>query len=325
MHAARIVPAAVAVAVSVVPLLSACADAVVDLGGLEARHPELARLDGHRLADVRPYYLPVAGSLVLFLCRWPDGATIPVELPADADADERRKLSAALDAWQGAGLGVRFEATTGGLGGVGVEIRLRDEMLAYAANTVVDCAVEADGIAAAADPLPARVVFASIHVAHGDPRLAGTVLHELGHALGFQGHPRPPRRSRGRARGPRTVMSRDTDALRQAGERALAGKPFSDPTLSALYAVPSGTVLRRLALRREDTEPVDRMLAVGRRLELVGPLLRVGDDEGRIAWYDPDSGVPASLRLRGLEQARTRPERLTIEPSSVAQRLLDGS
>ena len=320
MPAARIASAAVAVLI-----FAACADPVVDLEGLSARHPELAGLDGHRLADVRPYYLPVAGSLVLFLCRWPDGATIPVELPADADADEHRKLSAALDAWQGAGLGVRFQPTTGGLGGVGIEIRLRDEMLAYGANTVVDCALEADGIAAGADPLPARVVFASIHVAHGDPRLAGPALHELGHALGFQGHPRPPRRSRGRARRPRTVMSRDTDALRLAGERVLAGKPFSDPTLSALYAVPTGTVLRRLALRREDTEPVDRMLAIGGRLELVGPLLRVGDDEGRIAWHDPDSGAPASLRLGGLDQARTRPERLTIEPSSLAQRLLDGS
>ena len=67
-------------------------------------------------------------------------------------------------------------------------------------------------------------------------------------------------------------MSRDTDAVRLAGERALAGKPFSDSTLSALYAVPTGTVLRRLALRREDTESVDRMLAIGRRLELeLGP------------------------------------------------------
>lgn len=317
MHAARIASAVVAVVVTL-----ACADPVVDLEGLGASHPELAGLDGHRLADVRPYYLPVDGSLVLFLCRWPDGASIPVELPADADEDEQRKLSAALDAWQGAGLGVRFEPTRAGLGGVGIEIRLRDGMLAYSANTVVDCGVEAEGVVAGADPLPARVVFASIHVARGDPRMTGTLLHELGHALGFQGHPRSPKRTRGRARGPRTIMSRDTDAVRLAGERALAGKPFSDPTLSALYAVPTGTVLKRLTLRREDTEPVDRMLALGRRLELVGPLLRVGDEEGRIAWLDPDTGAPASLRLGGLEQARSRPERLTIEPSSSAQRLL---
>jgi hypothetical protein len=319
MHAVRIASAAVAVLVS-----AACADPVLNLEELGASHPELAGLDGHRLAEVRPYYLPAAGSLVLFLCRWPDGASIPVELPADADADEQRKLSAALDAWQGAGLGVRFELTRAGLGGVGIEIRLRDGMLASLANTVVDCGVEAEGIVAGADPLPARVVFASIHLARGDPRLAGAALHELGHALGFQGHPRPPRHTRVAPRAPRTVMVRGTEAVRLAGERVLAGRPFSDSTLSALYAVPSGTVLRRLALRREHTEPVDRMLAIGRRLELVGPLVRVGDTEGLIAWYDPDTGAPASLRLGGLEQARTRPERLTIEPSSSAQRLLDG-
>ena len=71
MHAARIASAAVAVLVAL-----ACADPVVDLEELGASHPELMGLGGHRLADVRPYYLPVAGSLVLFLCRWPDGASI---------------------------------------------------------------------------------------------------------------------------------------------------------------------------------------------------------------------------------------------------------
>jgi hypothetical protein len=314
MSAARLAPA-----VPLVLALAACAGSSAT-DALEARHPELAAIEGQRLAQVRPYYLPAAGRLTLFLCRWPDAAVIPVRLPPDADADERRALEAALAAWQGAGLGVRFDVGTRELAGVGIEIELRDGMLAYAANTVADCAVEAAGIGD--DPLPARVVFASIELARGDPRLAGSALHELGHALGFQGHPRRAARWRGRPRTSRSVMVRDTDALRRAGERVLDGEPFSDPTLEALYALPTGTVLERLPLGEAATRPVDRMLALARRRGWIGPLLRVGDAEGRLAWLDPADGSTATLRLGGLAQARTRPERLLIEPSPRARRLL---
>jgi hypothetical protein len=293
--------------------------------GLGLRHPELAAIEGHRLADTRPYYLPADGRLTLFLCRWPDSAVIPVALPPDADAEERRKLEAALAAWQGAGLGVSFERRTGNLDGVGIEIRLRDDMLAYSANTVVDCAVDADGIRPDADPLPARVVLASIHLARADPRLTGSALHELGHALGFQGHPRSSRRIRGQVPRNESVMGRDTEVVRLVGERVLAGKAFADASLAALYALPSGTVVQRLPLSPEGTEAVDRMLELGARGGLIGPLLRVGDDEGRVAWLDPASGVAASLRLEGLNQAREQSGSLSIEPSARARRLLGES
>lgn len=315
MPAARI-----ALAATLALELAACVGSGAGRGALEARHPQLAAIEGQRLAEVRPYYLPAAGQLTLFLCRWPDAAEIPVHLPSDAAAEERGKLEAALAAWQGAGLGVRFDVRSRDLGGVGIEIELRDGMLAYAANTVVDCAVEAAGIGD--DPLPAHVVFASIHLARGDPRLAGTALHELGHALGFQGHPRPAQRWRGRPRPSQTVMARDTEAVRLAGERVLAGKPFADATLAALYALPSGTVLERLPLGEAATRPVDRLLALGRRRAWIGPLLRVGDDEGRLAWLDSADGRAATVHLGALEQARTRPERLAIEPSPRARRLL---
>lgn len=305
--------------------LMACSGGGSARDGLSLRHPELAAVKGHRLADTRPYYLPVAGQLTLFLCRWPDAALIPVALPSDADAEERRQLEAALAAWEGAGLGVRFETTTGDLDGAGIEIRLRDDMLAYAANTVVDCAVDAEGIRPGVDPLPARVVLASIHLAHSDPRLTGSALHELGHALGFQGHPRPSRRIRAQVPGEGSVMGRDTEAVRLAGQRVLAGKPFAEPTLTALYALPSGTVVERLSLAPEATNVVDRMLQLGARGGLIGPLVRVGDDQGRIAWLDPNSGATASLRLQGLNQARDRPAKLSIEASARARRLLESS
>ena len=105
------------------------------------------------------------------------------------------------------------------------------------------------------DVLPARLVFASIQMARDDPRLAGTALHELGHALGFQGHA-----SRGR-----TVMVRATDAVRLAGERVMAGKAFDDAAVGALYAVPSGSVVGRLPLAKQRTSSVDRLIAIGGR------------------------------------------------------------
>jgi len=288
----------------------ACVERAWEVERLELRHPALRARSPHRLGDTTPYYLPAAGRLTLFLCRWPDGATVPVSLPADATPEQRRKLEAALGAWQRA-LGLSFELRE--LSGVGIEIRLFDDMLAYQANTVADCAIDAEALAVGTpDALPARLVFASIHLARDDPRLAGTVLHELGHALGFQGH----------ASGGRTVMLRAIDAVRLAGERVMAGKAFDDAAVGALYAVPSGSVVARLPLAKQHASAVDRLIAIGRRRGLIGPLLRVGDEVGRIGWLDPQ-GRAVSLRLSGLRQALRDPSRLAIEPSVRARELLE--
>jgi hypothetical protein len=288
----------------------ACAERAWEVERLELRHPALQARGPHRLGDITPYYLPAAGRLTLFLCRWLDGATVPVSLPADATPDQRRKLEAALGAWERA-VGLSFERRE--LSGVGIEIRLFDDMLAYQANTEADCAIDAEMLAAGTpDVLPARLVFASIQMARDDPRLAGTALHELGHALGFQGHA-----SRGR-----TVMVRATDAVRLAGERVMAGKAFDDAAVGALYVVPSGSVVGRLPLARQHTSAVDRLIAIGRRRGWIGPLVRVGDEEGRIGWLDPQ-GRAVSLRLSGLRQALRDPSRLAIEPSPRTRQLLE--
>jgi hypothetical protein len=286
-----------------------CAEPRWDVESLERRHPELRGHGAHRLGDSTPYYLPAAGRLTLFLCRWADRATVRVSLPADASPEERSKLETALAAWEGA-LGLRFEL--GDFSGVGIEIRLIDDMLAYSANTVADCAVDAEALGASEPAvLPARLVSASIHIARDDPRLAGTALHELGHALGFQGH----------ARRGRTVMVSSTSAIREAGERVMGGRAFEDAALGALYAVPSGTVVKRLTLPSGRTAPVDGLLALGRQGGLIGPLVRVGDHEGRVAWLEPDGRVLAVL-LSGLRQALRAPARLRIEPSARAREAL---
>jgi hypothetical protein len=185
-------------------------------------------------------------------------------------------------------------------------------MLAYSANTVADCAVEPEALAGGVgQQVPARLVKASIHLARGDPRLAGSALHELGHALGFQGHVR-----RGRS-----VMLGSTDSIRRAGERVLAGEPLHDAALEALYAVPSGTLLRRLSLPPGRTEGIDRLLRLAASKGWIGPLVRVGDHEGLVSWYE-GPGRSVSVEIRNLNQALRDPGRLTLSPSTRARRLL---
>jgi hypothetical protein len=287
-------------------LALSCAAPAWRAADLEARYPALAAVEGHRLGDVRPYYLPMAGQLTLFLCRWPDAAVVPVALPGDATAEERAALEAALAGWEALGLGVRFERVRR-LEGAGVEIELVEGMLPAGANTVADCAVDAsDPTALSTDPLPARIALASIQLARGDPRLAGAAMHELGHALGFQGHP-----SRGD-----TVMRTGTRAARETTERLARAEVRRDAALAALYAVPSGTVLARLPLPAGHTDPVDRLQARARREGWIGPLLRAGSTEGRVAWLDR-RGRPIALGLTGLAAALRDPRRLQIDTSRI--------
>lgn len=286
----------------------ACAEPAWDAARLEQRHPALARLEGHRLADLRPFYWPAGDRLTLLLCRWPDAARIPVVLPRDATPDERRRLEAALAAWEGAGLGIRFEHTAALTRG-GIEIELIPDMLAWNANTEADCVVDPEG---SGDRLPARMAYASIQLARDDPRLVGSALHELGHALGFQGHPR-----RGNS-----IMGKDKDRLLRTGERVLKGEGFDDATLAALYAVPSGTVLARWTLPPGRTEPIDRLLVVAASEGWRGPFLRAGDTEGLVSWR-ARRGREVRVRLRGLAVALYEPDRLVLEPAPAARRALE--
>jgi len=300
-----------AVARVAVPAVAAgvlgCAEPAWDAARLEQHHPELTKLEGHRLADVRPFYWPAGDRLTLLLCRWPDAARIPVVLPRDATPDRRRRLEAALTAWEEAGLGIRFERTAA-LAAGGIEIELVPDMLAWSANTEADCVVDPKG---SGDRLPARMAYASIQLARDDPRLVGTALHELGHALGFQGHPR-----RGTS-----IMGKDKNRLLHTGVRVLKGEGFEDATLAALYAVPSGTVLARRTLPPGHTEPIDRLLAVAAREGWRGPFLRAGDTEGLVSWRD-GRGREVGVLLHGLSLALNEPSRLVLEPLPAARRAL---
>jgi hypothetical protein len=289
-----------------VAALAGCAPPVWDVGPLAAREPRLRAQGAGRLGDSTPYLLPIDGELVFFLCRWPTPARVPVSLPPEATPAQRAALEAALAAWEGADLGVRFER--GAPAGRGIELRFvadsaRGAGRARTATTVADCALDAaDG--ARGDRLAAQLVAASIElraenvdplgrrVLLSDAELAGAALHELGHALGFQGHVRVGE----------SAMRFQVDAVRSAGRRVLAEPGFRDPALSALYAVPSGAVVGRLRVPPDRTLPVDRMLAWVRSGELAGPLARMGDLEGQLLFRDA-AGAAYALWLREVAAA----------------------
>jgi len=289
-------------------------------GDLAARFPALRSIGGQRLADAHPYVLPREGEVVLFLCRWSASAPIPVSLPPDASAEERGALEAALHAWEGAGLGVRF--TEVGAERAAIRIALEEGPVRTGAgldtgNTVADCRLaplsQQGGVA-----VRAELVGAAIRLArHTNPdwqdharaltpaELAGSALHELGHALGFEGH----------ARQGDTVMVREVEVVQHAGRDLLAGEPFSDATLRALYALPSGAVVSRAPVGAARTEEVDRMARLAEREGLDGPYARVGESAARLWWRD-GAGNEYGFLVPKLPALVRDPQTLALLPES---------
>jgi len=299
-----------------VALLSGCARPW-DPPGLRPYHAALAAHPGQRLSDATPYLLPARGALVEFFCRWPSGRAIPLYWPADVTPDERRALEAAVSAWESTGIGVRFErASREHARARGIEIEfLAHDTTARAEGTgyaLADCRVsDASPAALARTELPAVMERARIRIVRRDHatwspadhaffagELAGVALHELAHALGFQGH----------ARFGDGILARDTRRSTAVGRRVLAGVAFREPTLAALYDLPPGIVLARRPVPPVRTAPLDPRL--DRR---PGPLVRVGDRSGRIFWRT-SSGDESGVTLVSVVEARARPERLVLLP-----------
>ncbi len=301
-----------------------------DLGALRERHPGLDAIDGHRLAEMRPYLLPARGELLFLSCRWPDGAEIPVSLPRDATVPEQNDILRALQAWESLGLGVRFAPRRGEIGGRGIEIRYTSRELhtgggPRAATALADCAIAASAWEELASPvLPAELSFASLSLTRegfdaigraiewSRAERLGALLHELGHALGFQGHA-----SRGD-----TVMVAETWEVERAGRRLLGGEPFEDATLRALYAFPSGSVLRRVPVGAERTRPADRLVVLAAERGLSGPFAQMGDGAATLLWRYP-RGAPASLVIWKVKEVLRRPQTLRLMAQPRAAALLE--
>jgi len=271
---------------------AACAGRVWNVRQLAERHPALTDHPGHRLAEIHPYVLPRAGAVWLFTCRWSTDVPIGVWLSADFDDDERHGVRVALEAWQRARLGVRFVEVREDEASIRIGLREETEEVGSAlgaGRAVVDCLLDGSPeISDRVGALPAQLVRARVELSrlgrdalgrpkrHTPEEFAGAALHELGHALGFQGH----------ASFGATALRREPERVRALGAKVLAGEPFADASLAALYALPSGCVLAMSPVSRVRTELVDRMAALAERGRLAGPFVRVGDTAARVFWSE---------------------------------------
>jgi hypothetical protein len=285
------------------------------------RHEQVSGRDLRLLADIHPYALPTRGTLVLFLCRWPDGWPIPVSIPGDASDSERAVISQALTSWEHA-VGVHFR-TVRESDDHQLEIRLVDgagpaDAPPPTATTAAECAVDPSALESPpGEVVPARITSATIRirrarpnlideqVAHSEVEMLGALLHELGHALGYQGHTRKGG----------TVMVRTTGEVRRRGRAVRSGEIFRDAALEALYSVPNGAVLGRTALPDGLTSSVDRIADVAAARDLAGPLLRSGDESARMAWRSR-LGTEYVVEIPDIAGLVRDPESLRIVPSA---------
>lgn len=284
---------------------------------------------GHRLGDIHPQVYTRGGEVFFLLCRWSTEAPVPVSIPADASSTERQAIEDVLRAYEGAGLGLRFVTTTGTRSAIDIE--LYDDPVPTpagldAGNTVSDCRIREDPIPPDATRAGVELVAATLRVARTAPdwsgngrplsaeELRGVLLHEMGHALGYSGH----------ARRGKTVMVREVDMLRNAGEDLLRGEPFRDATLAALYAHPNGFILARQSVEAWRTDRVDRMTALASRHGLDGPFLRTGETQSRIYWSDR-RGLQYGLVLVNLVDTLRDPGVALVAPEARTRRALPRS
>jgi hypothetical protein len=289
---------------------------------LQERQPPLAAARGHRLGDATPYLLPRDGELTLFLCRWPAERALRVALPGDATAAERALLERALSAWQDALPGVAFEPVArASEAEIGIAFGAPAD--ARTAETAADCAVDPEA-AEDSEVLSAQLVAATVRlrrserdwrgreIALTDEQLLGSALHELGHALGFQGHVR-----RGRS-----IMLRSPGEVKLAARRLLGGEPLRDASVAALYRVPSGVVVGRRTLPAGRTDSIDRLRAFAGELDLAGPFVRVGDHSARVTWRSAQ-GLDYSFYVPQVNEVLRDAEHFALEPSASTAALLE--
>src|SRR5262249_9237224 len=123
--------------------------------------------------------------------------------------------------------------------------------------------------------------------------------HELGHALGLQGH----------ARSGKTVMVRETLSIEKIGEKLndeKKPKPLQEPAMQVLYSLPSGTVIERRALAPGATKGPDAIAARAREQGATRVTVRTGDHSVAVRWGPGPDLVyylkePAKLLERDLD------------------------
>ena len=266
------------------------------------------------LSDLHPYLWLREARLTALTCRWPDGARLRVGLAPGAGPEARGLRSDALAALRSLELPLELVETRSGEPSE-IELQLAPGPVARSGGR--RGSGRSDAICAF-DPASgrARLVSARVEVAGRTPpdlrgrsrglehsERLGILLHELGHALGFQGHPR-----RGDA-----LLSAAPEVVRRTGARAARGETFASPGLAALYRAENGAVLWSVAVPAWRSAPVDTLAARASRCAWAGPWLRVGDAAARIGWQAP-SGVEHAVVLPELARALGAPEEVRAVP-----------
>ena len=256
-------------------LLAACGarHAVIDLRALEEQYPAVAAQRGHRLAEVAPHFWVSGGELLLFHCRWAAGRAVPVAV-AGATGPESALVDRALAALEDAVPGLVFERTDALDARAGVALSIVGlppsagpvARIPPSGEAAVDCRVEEPfGGVALAGPLRARRERAAVEVLRSrydglgrgiplsEAELLAVLLHELGHAIGYPAH----------ARGGNTIMRANPWEVELRARAVMRGERLEEPTLAALYALPTGSVLARVPAAARDRASWGVDLGVG--------------------------------------------------------------
>ena len=297
--------AAIAVAGSACMLACPAPRGGWDLAKLVAEEPRIAALGEQRIGDLIPYPVPVSGGFELVSCRWASEAPIRVRLHV---AGERltwaqraiESLSAGTPSIELVAETVVPDAEPGLAASKAIDVFDIDpgetEHPAGVGDTLVACDVSSRAEPTFGTPVLAEIRMRSAVLDQLDELVpvdaedwTGALMHELGHALGFQGH----------LRAGASILVRDQSVLRRAGRDALAGRPWRDETLEALYRLEPGRVLGRRSLSVESRRwvraaegRVDQVDQKGARV--VGPLAKVGDRHAELEWSQEEGDV---LRL----------------------------
>jgi len=275
-------------------------------------------------ATIHPQVVARAGELVFFWCRWETDRPLPVAFPGDASAQEETLLRVALEAWESAGLGVRFVREDAVRAAIVID--LVDGPVATAAgfdagNSVTECRIAGDP-RTALDRVPARLERARIRLARrtssdwrGHTRVLspaeflGAALHEVGHALGISGH----------APSGETVMVREVDRVRRTVARLLKGGMFRDAHLAALYRLPNGSIARRASVDPGRTRLLDELWDRAMVRGLEGPFVRSGETRAHIFWRLGGTAKGGTASKTGIAVVNWRetlrePERVRFVP-----------
>lgn len=300
-----------------------------DVDRLLREEPALAGLRPHRLGDLVPYPAPHARGIHLVLCRWPSRAPIPVRLHLEADRREQAARALASLAAGAQGGSFRFDIdaapeTAAAPPAPGIDIHGIADARAPGptgiGDTRVACDVGERSAIGFGQLRHAEIRMRSSRLDQIDERIevaadewTGALMHEIAHALGFQGHPRIGT----------SILLRDEAHLRRAGRSALAGEAWHDATLEALYRLAPGRVVGERNLTDEALRAWERIRVLARREGARRLVASVGDRNARLEWRRPDGDA---LRLHlpfWARQLRGR-DRLVAFPGTRTGRRLRG-